>query len=318
MAGDSRDQASAARKKAALVAANTPKPYVPPKPAAVTAADRAKAMSTLPDYAKPGYQGQTYTRPDGSQGNYALEAQNYTKYYSPSAQAAQMALPPIGGGSGGGAGGGYGGGGGGGGGAAGLDKAAYNAYAQAMMQLINGGFQAPAAQTNPLTRMIDPAVDKDIAAARGAYANIGNEVSMVDPYLAMLRVQMPHSSAELQALANSQGVGDPYRAQVGASNLDADQASANWQQLARALGGNFKTGQQNAVDTAKLQGQNIVEGYEGQRTQLQALAALQQQKLDQQHQADVQAMQQQKLQALMQLLGTGLQYGVTPDVSGVA
>lgn len=238
---------------------------------------------------------------------------------------------PGGPGAGGGGRGGYGGGGGG----AGVDPADYTKYAAAMKQLIgssmfNGpaAIQAPAGLTNPLTAMIDPAVDKDVAAARGAFANIGSQVSMQDPYLNLIGRQAPQMSPELGQFAASQGIGGDYAQQLLQSQGELAGGADNWANLARILGTNHVAGQQGVVDTAKLQGETIATGLEGQRTGLKAFAGQQQLGLDQRaqdqalqvaqmNQQQAYQAQQQKAAAIMQLIAAGLPYGEAPDLTGL-
>jgi hypothetical protein len=205
-----------------------------------------------------------------------------------------------------------------------------------MRQLLQSGLykapaaiEAPAAQQNLLTPMIDPAVDKDVASARGAYANIGSQVSMQDPYLNLIAQQAPQLGAEYEQFLRSQG-GDvgAYGNAVGAANAQLAAGGQNWQNLARILGQNHVAGQQGVLDTARLQGENIVQGLEGQRTGLHAQANVQQMGLNrdaqqqalqmQMSQRDAEyAAQQQKAQAIMQLIAQGLEFGQAPDLTGL-
>jgi hypothetical protein len=284
-------------------------------------------------------QGLSYNNPDASRAfAWDPNRKTYTNLAMETARlgAAPGFAPPAGslpgGPGGGGGGGGFGGGGGGGGG---VDPADYTKYAAAMQQLLKSSLfnapaavAAPAAQQNLLKPMIDPAVDKDVANARGAYANIGNQVSMEDPYLALIANQAPQLSADMGQFLASQGMAGGQDNAVALANAQLAAGGQNWQNLARILGQNHLAGQRGVVDTAKLQGENIVQGLEGQRTGLHALSNVQQMQLDQraqdqalqlqiaQRDAEYQA-QQQKAAAIMQLIAAGLPYGQAPDLAGL-
>jgi hypothetical protein len=198
---------------------------------------------------------------------------------------------------------------------------------------------APAAQQNLLSPMIDPAVDTDIANARGAYANLGSQVSQVDPYLALIANQAPQLGNEYGQFLQGQGMGGSNDQAVQYANAQLAAGGQNWNKLAGILGANHLAGQQSVLDTSKLQGENIVQGLEGQRTNLKAGAAQQQMQLDQraqeqalQLQRDQRAMemqiaqlnaqreyeaQQQKAAVIMQLIAAGLPYGQAPDLTGL-
>lgn len=280
-------------------------------------------------------QGYTFNGPDANKA-FAWDPQrktyvNANSYSFGSPPPPSGGLPPRGpgiGSSGGGGGGGFGGGGG-------VNPADYTKYAAAMKQLLQSNLfsgpqalTAPAALQNPLTGMIDPAVDKDIATARGAYSGIADQVSMADPYLNLIAHQAPQMSPELAQFAASQGVGGDYAKQLLESQGQLAGGAENWANLAKILGTNHVAGQQSVVDNARLQGENIVQGYEGQRTGLKAMAGQQQLGLDQRaqdqamqvaqlNQQQAYAAQQAKAQAIMQLIASGLPYGQAPDLAGL-
>jgi hypothetical protein len=227
--------------------------------------------------------------------------------------------PPAGSLPGGPGGPGGGGGGFGGGGGGGLNPADYQTYAAAMKQLLQSKlYDTPAAQQNPLTAMVNPAVDADVANARGAFANIGNQVSQADPYLALIANRAPQLRPEMEQFLQGQGADTgQYGNAVNYANAQLGAGDQNWQNLARILGANHVAGQQGVVDTAKLQGEGIAQGLEGQRTQLNALAQMQQMQMDREAQQQAYQAQQEKAAAIMQLITQGLQYGQAPDLTGL-
>lgn len=185
----------------------------------------------------------------------------------------------------------------------------FAAYSAAMMKLLNSSLmQAP---KNPLDAMINPAVDADIAAARGAYSGLAGQIPMNDPYLALVGAQAPTVGPEMEQFLQGQGLDtQQYGNAVDYANAQLGAGAQNWSQYAQAQGANHLVAQQRSADTAKLQGEQIVSGLEGQRTSLQAMAAAQN------FQAQ-QAAQQQKLQLILQLMQAGLQYGQQPNLAGV-
>lgn len=213
------------------------------------------------------------------------------------------AVDPMG--PGGGGGGGWGGGGGGGGG--GLNPADFDAYAAQAMKAI-AGIQAVA---NPLEGMYGGAVDRDVAEARQAYAGIADRVSMEDPFLAMVAQAAPQVNREMEAFLQGQGMDtSQYGNAVDYANAQLRSGQDNWSNYAKASGANHLAGQRDMVDISRLQGENIVQGFEGQRTELAAIVAAQKA-------AEAQRVQQERTRAIMELLGMGLQYGKAPDISSL-
>lgn len=217
----------------------------------------------------------------------------------PQFQPKQPAPAPMMGGGGGGR------SGGGGGGIPGAEN--FDAYAAQMMKLI--GSMKPV--TNPLAGSYNGAVDRDIAEARAAYGGLAKAVPMNDPYLAMVAQSAPTVNPGMEAFLSGQGMGTgDYDSAVAQQNAELRAGADNWSNYARAAGANHVAGQRGIVDTAKLQGQNIVQGFEGQRNELAAMVAAQQA-------AEQQRVQQERIAAIMQLLSMGMQYGKAPDIGGL-
>lgn len=213
---------------------------------------------------------------------------------------------PYGSGPGGGGGGGRGGGGGG---SSASDAANFGAYQAAMQKMI--GSDMFKGEQSLLKPMIDPAVDQDIATARSAYGNLAGQIPMNDPYLNLIAQQAPQLGDEMGAFLQGQGVGTGGADQaVQYANAQLQAGGQDWSNLAALLGQNHLAGQRGAMDVANLQGEGIVQGYEGQRTSLRAQAAMQQQQMDQ-------AAKQQKMQAIMQMISAGLQYGQPIDLGSL-
>lgn len=283
--------------------------------ATVTATTKAQAASSLPDYAKDGYGGRTYTRSDGSQGNYGLEAQEYTKFYSPSKMAASAPQAPSFGSSGSG-GGGYGGGGGGGGGV----QPTTQAWIDSMLkQLASGHFKAPAAQENKLAGMIDPAIQADLANAGGAYNSLDAYLAKdrPNPY-ANMQLSSAQVSPELAQFIQSQG-GDlgAYQMQVDAANAGGAASAANWQNFAKsqqAATDQSLQGSRDLSQAGRTQATNLING---QRTGLTAASSAMQMKLEAEQRAQQQQLDQQKFEMIMQILAGARDGGLAmPTIPG--
>jgi hypothetical protein len=298
-----------------------PQRYTPPppkpKPAPMSAGTRTGAGGYKFTYSAPS------SRANATNPN-QITADRYEAYDRVANRQADAALrntqmPPApampgapGSGGGGGGGGGYGGGGGG------LDPAQFNAYSAAMMKLIAGMNQPQAPLQNPLLGMVDPAVDADVAAARQAFSGLGQQISTADPYAALQQSRAQQLGPEMEAFLRGQGVGTgDYGSAVAAQNAELSAGDANWQNLSKVLGTNHVTGQQGRIDNARIQGETIAQGLEGQRTSLHAMAKMQQLELEKQARAEAYQRQQEQTAAIMNLMQTGLQYGQTPDISAL-
>ena len=198
------------------------------------------------------------------------------------------------------------GGGGGGGRGASPDFAAYSA---AMMKLLNSSLMNGPA--DPMIGKIDPAVNADIATAKAAYGNLASQIPTTDPYLSLVGQAAPTVDPGMEQFLHTQGVPtDPYGNAVDYANAQLAAGANNWSNYGQAMGASHVAAQKAMQNTAAVQGENIVQGLEGQRTSMNEALALRQ------YQAAQQA-QQQKLQIIMQLLGQGLQYGQMPNLQGV-
>lgn len=199
-----------------------------------------------------------------------------------------------------------GGGGGGGGRGASPDFAAYSA---AMMKLLNSSLMNGPA--DPMVGKIDPAVNADIATAKAAYGNLASQIPTTDPYLSLVGQAAPTVDPGMEQFLHTQGVPtDPYGNAVDYANAQLAAGANNWSNYGQAMGTSHVAAQKAMQNTAAVQGENIVQGLEGQRTSMNEALALRQYQVAQQA-------QQQKLQIIMQLLGQGLQYGQMPNLQGV-
>lgn len=178
----------------------------------------------------------------------------------------------------------------------------YNAYAARVAQMLQE--MQPGADT--LSPRINQAVDADLAAARGAYGNVGNRTS--DPY-AMLEFIGQRFDPGVSQMVGSQG-GDVNAASAAqqAGQSDQDYMAQLFNNYARSM---------SAVQRSSNDAWNADKGRDlaatesdltAQRSAL--LAAAEQRQRDREEQY-----KQQRMQAMLQLLSTGLGMGV--DVSGV-
>lgn len=205
-----------------------------------------------------------------------------------------------------------GGGGGGGGGSAAADAAKQAADWQAYVSAMKGmlGQITPAAV--PMAGMVDPAVNADIANARQAYGQVAGQIPMNDPYLALAAMKAPTVGNEMEQFLRGQGADtQQYGNTVDYANAQLGAGAQNWQGYAQAQGANHLVAQQRIADLARLQGENVVQGFEGQRAQLNAQVA-------QQQAAAAEAAKQQKMQLILQMIQAAGQYGqAAPDVTGL-
>lgn len=197
-------------------------------------------------------------------------------------------------------GGGGGGGGGRGGGGMGMSaQNSFNGYYQKVLQALGGLNAGP----DTLTPRINQAVDADVAAARGAYGQVGDRTA--DPYagLSFFANQFDPGIAGISGL-------DPNAAmnaqQSGQSEMDyASQLYNNYAQSMSAV----QQSSNDAWNTDKGRDLAAVESQLGaQRSALLTAAQYQREK-------QAEEIKMRKLEAILSLLGQGWQSGV--NVSGI-
>ena len=200
--------------------------------------------------------------------------------------------------------------GGGGGYSNGLNPADYRTYAGGMEQFLKGlagqtpavagnaynanvpnpyeGMKNPwdgvksalAGRVNPLTAMIDPAIQKDLAYANKVYDEGAAGMKTTDPY-AGFQARQTTIDPKLAAFMESQGMDmGAYTNQVGMANAVGAADSNNWQNFANAGSAMHQQAMQNMLNNYGLQRANVLQGIQGQGTGLRAQSALGQERMD--------------------------------------